>query len=61
MQPLLTIKQASKILGITERTLFTFTKRGDLPCIKVGFSVRYDVRDIEAYLNRNKSQGKESR
>lgn len=61
MQPLLTTDQTSKHLGITIRTLYTLTQRGDLPCIKVGRSVRYDPRDIEEYLARNKSQGKESR
>jgi len=60
VQPLLSTEQTSKILGVTIRTLFTITQRGDLPCIKVGRSVRYDTRDLESYLKQNKSQGKES-
>lgn len=52
---LLTAKQASQALAICERTLFELTKRGDIARLKIGASVRYDVRDIEAFIAKNKS------
>jgi excisionase family DNA binding protein len=55
---LLTSREAARYLGISERHLWAITARGDLPCIKLGRTVRYAIEDIEAYLKRSKSGGK---
>lgn len=61
MQQLLSADQTGRLLGVTVRTLYTLSQRGELPCIKIGRSVRYDPRDIDQYIQRNKSTGKEAR
>jgi hypothetical protein len=53
-------RQASEHLGISPRHLWTITERGDLPCIRVGRCVRYALADIEAYVNRGRSDRKEA-
>jgi excisionase family DNA binding protein len=59
MPTLLSADQASKVLLVSTRTLYTLSQRGDLPCIKIGRSVRYHPKDIEAYLDRQRTtQGK---
>lgn len=58
MNRLYTAEEVSKLLGISTRTLYTLSSHGKLPCIKVGRSVRYDPKDIETYINRQRSEVK---
>ena len=47
---LLTLRQAAKVLSISERTLFTLTKDGALPAVRVGKGgKRYRISDLERY------------
>lgn len=62
MNGLLTTSQAAKLLGISTRTLFTLTKDGRLPSIKLA-GVKYDPADIQAFIDscRNrKTEGEPS-
>jgi hypothetical protein len=62
---LLKPREAAELLGISERTLWGITApRGDLPCVRVGLDgskreaarfVRYDVKDVSAWIERNKT------
>jgi excisionase family DNA binding protein len=46
---------AAKFLGISGRTLWEITDRGEIPAVRVGPKlVRYDVRDLEAYIDASK-------
>lgn len=38
---LLTALEAAKTLSISQRTLWTLTQRGEVPCIKIGRLNRY--------------------
>jgi excisionase family DNA binding protein len=51
---LLTIKEASDYLGVTEGTLNTWRsiKRYNLNFVKVGRLVRYKQSDLDAFLDR---------
>jgi excisionase family DNA binding protein len=49
---LLTARQAAAALTISERTLWSLTRRGELPCLRIGRSVRYSRRDLFEYLDR---------
>jgi excisionase family DNA binding protein len=51
---LLTAKQASQRLAISERTLFTLTKSGEIPHVQIGRLVRYDVVDLRAWISNRK-------
>ena len=53
---LLTRPQVAKILGLSERTIATLTKQGELQVVRLGCrSVRYSIADVERFA-RGKSQ-----
>ena len=55
VQPmLLTARQTARMLSISERSLYSLTKAGDLPVVKIGRSVRYDPVDIRAWIESAK-------
>ena len=39
---LLTQREAAKVLSLCEKSVFTLTKNGKLPAVRIGKSVRYD-------------------
>ena len=49
--------EAAKRLQIGERTLWRLTDAGEIPCIRIGRSVRYDPADLRAWINAKKSPG----
>ncbi len=53
--------QVAELLQLTERTLANLRseKRG-IPFVKVGRAVRYRKKDVEAYLEKNYNQTKDS-
>lgn len=58
---LLTVRQAAKVLSISERTLWGLTKSGDIPAVRFGGrNVRYDPRDLDAWIQAAKNSRKAS-
>jgi excisionase family DNA binding protein len=53
---LLTSKDVSKLLAISERQVFALKSTGQLPFIKIGGSTRYHPVDINAYLETNRNR-----
>jgi predicted DNA-binding transcriptional regulator AlpA len=52
MAELLTSEDVSKITGISQETLAQWrSKKINLPYLKIGKLIRYDKRDVEAYLD----------
>lgn len=56
---LVTPREAAKILSLCEKTLWSLTKRGELPAVRIGRSVRYDVADLRRFIDRQKGAGHE--
>jgi len=53
---LLTTRQAAKVLTVSERTLYSLTKTGAIPAVKLGVrGLRYDPRDLLAWIDRAKT------
>ena len=52
---LLDARSAAKSLSISERTLWTFTKKGDIPCIRIGKRVLYSPDDLRTWIDRRKN------
>ena len=52
---LLTPQEAAERLKVTDRTVYTWTKRGLLPAFKIGLVVRYTVADLERFIEANKT------
>ena len=47
---LLTLKEVAVYLGVTERTVYRYLKKRDLPGLKVGGLWRFKDKAIEAWL-----------
>ena len=58
VKPLLNYREAGKLLGVTERTIFRLVKDGEIPKVKFGRSVRIDPDDLRGFIEKAKeSQG----
>ena len=49
---LLTGREAARMLAICERTLYTLTKAGAIPAVRIGRAMRYSVEDLRAWVRR---------
>ncbi len=47
--------EAARSLAISERKLWGLTKCGEIPCVRIGRSVRYDPRDLASWIEARKS------
>jgi excisionase family DNA binding protein len=47
---LLTAREAAKMLSISERSLWSLTKSGQIAVVKIGSSKRYSIHDIERFI-----------
>ena len=52
---LVTSREAARILAVSERTLWGLADRGEIPRVRIGRAVRYDVRDLDVWIQRNKA------
>lgn len=55
---LLMARDAAKLLGVCEKTLWSMTDQGELPVIRIGRRVSYDPRDLNRWMEANKSTTK---
>jgi excisionase family DNA binding protein len=53
---LLKPREAADVLGICARSLWTLTQREELPCVRIGRSVRYDMADLVAFIEAKKNK-----
>jgi excisionase family DNA binding protein len=53
---LLTPREAARTLAVSERTLWSLTRRGDVRAVRFGRAVRYDVADLHTLVLRAKGQ-----
>lgn len=44
--------EAARLLSLSERTIFTLTKSGQLPSKRIGRNVRYSVDELVAWLSK---------
>jgi len=51
---LVTAREAAKMLSICEKTLWTLTKNGQIPSVRIGAAVRYDPRDLTRWIDSAK-------
>jgi len=50
---LLTVNQAADFLGLSERAVFRLKSAGDLPYVKLGRSLRFNVNELERLIDAN--------
>ena len=51
---LLKSRAAAEVLNVSERTLWSLDKSGEIPRINIGRAVRYDTADLYAWIERQK-------
>ena len=54
---LLTPRQTASALAICEKTLWTYTQNGQIPCVRIGRSVRYSPVDLQNWIACQKATG----
>ena len=54
VKPLLTYREAGKLLGVTERTIFRLVRDGEITNVKFGRSVRIDPDDLRRFIEKAK-------
>jgi predicted DNA-binding transcriptional regulator AlpA len=62
MEQFLTERQVAGVLGVSPQLLRKWRASGqrDLPHVKIGRCVRYDPRDVEAFIERRKAEANDS-
>lgn len=55
LRPLVSAEIAAKLLAVSPRTLWTLTHSREIPMVKIGRSVRYDPRDLDAYIQSRRT------
>lgn len=48
-------REAARLLGISPRTLWTLTDGGRIKAVRIGRLVKYDPRDLLAFIDASKS------
>ena len=51
-------REAAKALSISERTLWSLTKGGKIPHMRLGRSILYPVEPLRAWLSKQSTEGK---
>ncbi len=54
---LLTSREAAEALAISPRSLWSLTNSGELPCVRMGRSVRYAPEDLQEWIDRQRQPG----
>jgi excisionase family DNA binding protein len=57
---LLDVREAARFLGTTPKTLYTMAWRRDIVFVKIGRSLRFDVRDLEQMIEKAKVRPSDS-
>lgn len=58
---LVTIQEASKFLSVSVSTLYGWVWQRRIPFVKLGRSVRFDIGDLEKFIETNKLRPREMR
>jgi len=53
-QRLLTVVEAAEYLTVSRRYLANLTAAGDIPAVRMGRAVRYDIADLDAWIEQSK-------
>jgi len=51
---LLAVEAAAEYLGVSRATVERLASRGELPVVKVCGSTRYEIGDLDGYIDRNR-------
>lgn len=49
-------REAARMLSISTRTLWSLTDCGEIPCVRIGRSVRYSVEALRGWIDAQQAQ-----
>lgn len=55
---LMRLRDVAKALALSQRVLWAATKAGRLPVIRFGRSIRYDPKDVAAFVDAHRKGGR---
>ncbi len=53
---LVSSREAAKLLSISERSLWTLTKTGQIACVRIGTAKRYAIAELERFITSAQTQ-----
>lgn len=53
-RPLLTVQDAAKVLAVSVSTVYGWVWQRRIPFVKIGRAVRFDPRDLDAFIESSK-------
>jgi excisionase family DNA binding protein len=53
---ILKVKELSELLAVKEKTLYQWANLGQIPCVKLNGSLRFDIDDIMAWIKSCKKE-----
>lgn len=53
---IVSIKEVSEILRVKHKTIYQWAELGQIPCIKLNGTLRFDLDDIEAWVQSCKNK-----
>jgi excisionase family DNA binding protein len=56
LQRLMPVGPAAEYLGVSRATVERLVFRGELPIVKIGRSTRYDIDDLDQYIENNRAR-----
>jgi excisionase family DNA binding protein len=51
---LMTVRELAAFLGLHEKTIYDWTARGELPCVRLGKRLRFQASDVSRWLQARK-------
>ena len=51
---LVTVREASRMLSVSGRTLWDLTRRGVIPSVRIGRGVRYSIDALERFVRQRR-------
>lgn len=60
LAPLLRVDDVARVLALDPRTVRRLTAKGDLPSVRIGGSVRWTAKDVQAMIAASRSGNREA-
>jgi len=51
------LAEAAAAIGVSERTLWSWAKTGDVPCVRIGKCLLFPVRELQDWLSAKTQKG----
>ena len=54
---LLTVKEVAEMLSISERTVWSMTNAGEIPCVRIRKRVLYRLNHVQGFIDKQTEGG----